>query len=733
MDLVSRPISKMISAPLNPLTPGTILNGHYQLGRVLGHGGFGITYEAQDTRSGRGVVVKELAPVGSVRDEDGMMSFLNLGPTALHRLRSQFEEEGRVLQRLRIPGIVSGLDQFQENGTGYLVMERIEGAVSLHTLAQSEGRMSAEAVEEIIDQILDALEPLHARGLIHRDLKPSNILIDPSGKIWLIDLGSVRQWTADLTVRHTVLFTPGFAPLEQLTENARRGPGTDLYGVAATAFYLLTGIPPAAPGEVPIPLTDIRKDLPDSLFAAVEAGLALRLDDRPASVDQFRLLLGRTSGTSADLGWQEMDRMLKEVRHLHFGKFECPGCGDVLSETKPTKPGICIVCREGKLAAIPFDQTQCAACGNGILRKLSNRDPLIFSPQSGRVRLQKGGARLPWSPKLWVCPESDESFRADRDGLTRLSDNLFATLHEWRELSGRSEVVYECEACHAEFDEQRDGRWKQILPTPKLSEYVTLYPEEWARVAKGRDPGSGNAFCERCHAEYFWEADSLTLLSADRDPFRILERYQGALITVEEARWIAAGKSSGSPGLTCVKCPTEFDREESGYRLARTSDVKGKSAVGQLQVFEDWHRVFRGLPLRAEQDAFEEDFLRALAIAYRAGEIETDPIWKSKATFAGKVGTLILREAGFEFGGLLLKDRIPLREIQLVNTSDDHLLVLETQEVLEFEVTPMHLTLNLESGATILELTVEDLADRLRNLKKHRVPEEIFRNPESLA
>lgn len=699
-----------------PLPPGTWLDGRFLLGEVLGQGGFGITYAAEERSSGHQVVIKELAPEGAEREVDGRLKLTGLGPAAAQRMRAQFDQEGLLLQKLRLPGLVRGRETLHANGTAYLVMDRIQGAVSLERVAQSEGRMAAPAVMDLLEQILKTLAELHSRGILHRDLKPSNILLDPSGRAWLIDLGSAREWAADLTVRHTVLYTPGFAPLEQLSENARRGPGTDLYGLAATAVYLLTGQAPSPPGEDTTPIRALRPDVPPHVADALESCLRLRLEERPLSCQALHDLLFGVQNISAPLSWQTLDHKLFSVQTLRHGRFECPSCGDVLSEPKPLKSGTCFVCREAKIVQRALEEDRCAVCRNGILRRVDNSGPLAFSPSAPHARLQKPGLAMPWQKRVYTCSETGDTYREEGEMVVRDRDGASKSWAEWRQLTGREAVVWECEACHAQFDERPDGIWTQTQPVPEPGAWERLYPEEWARVARGMDPGAGNAECERCAAEYFYEGHHLTLLAASRDPFGMLPDFQGRLLSLEQARWIGGGKPSGAPGLSCVNCGTEFDRcEGDAWQLVATRHDALEPLTGQIESLPDWHRLARGLPRHGDEPLLEHDLDEALREAYAQGDLLESPFWKGKAELDGKSQTLTATDTALEWGGWMKKMKWTIGPGLRVEATDASTLSLELDDARAvFHLEPMTAQLRLESGKRALRLTAFDLCERLR-------------------
>lgn len=277
------------------LPVGTRLKGgRYTLGKVLGQGGFGITYLGADTQENRPVAIKELFPEGSTRRPQTRQV---VPPTSLlgagfAETMEKFEDEARVLSQFNHPGIVRVFDIFEENGTAYLVMEFLKGQ-TLGKRIEKQGKLPAREVQDIALKLLDALEVVHKAGMLHRDIKPDNVFLHQDGRVVLIDFGSARQFAQGKTQKHTRLVTPGYAPLEQYGTAGKFGPYTDLYALGATLYHALMGVvPPAATDRVqhnqPLRLP---RETPDGLEQAVNRALEIRVDRRPQSVAEFRAIL----------------------------------------------------------------------------------------------------------------------------------------------------------------------------------------------------------------------------------------------------------------------------------------------------------------------------------------------------------------------------------------------------------------------------------------------------------
>ncbi len=277
------------------LPVGTRLKGgRYTLGKVLGQGGFGITYLGADTQENRPVAIKELFPEGSTRRPQTrqVVPPTSLLGTGFAETMEKFEDEARVLSQFDHPGIVRVFDIFEENGTAYLVMEFLKGQ-TLGKRIEKQGKLPAREVQDIALKLLDALEVVHKAGMLHRDIKPDNVFLHQDGRVVLIDFGSARQFAQGKTQQHTRLVTPGYAPLEQYGTAGKFGPYTDLYALGATLYHALMGVvPPAATDRVQSnqPLR-LPRETPDGLEQAVNRALEIRVDRRPQSVAEFRAIL----------------------------------------------------------------------------------------------------------------------------------------------------------------------------------------------------------------------------------------------------------------------------------------------------------------------------------------------------------------------------------------------------------------------------------------------------------
>lgn len=229
------------------LPPGTLLMNRYLVGRVLGEGGFGITYIGCDTRLELRVAIKEYYPVDKVNRNAAVASELisySLGSAreGFERGKKKFLKEARTMAKMdKQQVIVNVKDFFEANNTAYIVMEYIEGTNFTELVAQRGGRIPPQELLPTVEPLLKALSTLHKTGLIHRDISPDNLMLE-NGRVRLIDFGCAREAepgneTLTITLKH------GYAPIEQYQQKGQ-GTWTDVYALCATIYYCLVGKKP---------------------------------------------------------------------------------------------------------------------------------------------------------------------------------------------------------------------------------------------------------------------------------------------------------------------------------------------------------------------------------------------------------------------------------------------------------------------------------------------------------
>ncbi len=285
------------------LKPGTILAGKYLIGKVLGHGGFGITYLAREINLGLRLAIKEYLPQG--------IATRNLGSTQVSvysgNVKEQFEyglekflDEARTIAKFEeVPEIVKIRDFFKDNGTAYIVMNYIEGITLKEYIANNGGRLPLDAVLNIMLPVMKALEQVHKTGILHRDISPDNIYITKSFQVRLLDFGAARFAIGEHSKSLSVVLKPGYAPEEQYRSRGNQGPWTDVYAAAATMYKALTGeTPPESldrlDADTLVLPSKLGVEIPESMEAAIAKALKVRATERYQSMLRFMdALLGQ--------------------------------------------------------------------------------------------------------------------------------------------------------------------------------------------------------------------------------------------------------------------------------------------------------------------------------------------------------------------------------------------------------------------------------------------------------
>ena len=228
------------------LVPFTILNGKYLLGKSLGQGGFGITYLAKNMQNGLRCCIKEYFPSGLLRGRlpDGTLAIADeKNRPEYEDGKQRFIEEACALQELRKNiSVVDIQDFFEENGTAYFAMELIEGC-NLRTFKKTHNQeQTFKMALQMLFLLGSALAEVHRFGMIHGDISPENILITQDGEIKLIDFGAARSFRQGGDKKERKIYLkPNYAPYEQYTLKPCQGPWTDIYALAATFYFIVSG------------------------------------------------------------------------------------------------------------------------------------------------------------------------------------------------------------------------------------------------------------------------------------------------------------------------------------------------------------------------------------------------------------------------------------------------------------------------------------------------------------
>jgi serine/threonine protein kinase len=307
------------------LQAGTVIAG-YRIIRVLGAGGFGITYEGESPVTGRRVAIKEFFPRG-IASRKGATEIIyaerdtDLVSWALKRFESSTTEQCR----LKHPNIVEVFHYLADNDTGYMFMDYVEGKTFEQWLRDRPNLPTEEEVRPILEPVIDALDYLHSMNFIHRDIAPDNIMITADGRPVIIDFGAIkvienRTLLQAKTVHSFMVGKQHYSPPEQTREGETLDARADIYALGAVFYRALAGKPPAdteerarkiafGEGDSLEPLSTAAPHVPEAIAKQIEKALAFRANERHGSIEEFR----------EALGWQGMSSSNAPTRPISIG------------------------------------------------------------------------------------------------------------------------------------------------------------------------------------------------------------------------------------------------------------------------------------------------------------------------------------------------------------------------------------------------------------------------------
>ena len=281
---------------LHCLRKGTRLIGRYTIEKVLGQGGFGITYLGIDELHEKKVAIKEFFPQGivtrNIQYQDTVTVTFVGEKDNYEKGKERFLKEARTMAKFsKDKGIVKALDFFEINNTAYIVMEYLEG-VTLKQYLRENKRIDAEDLVELLVPLIESLDEIHSQGMIHRDISPDNIMVLPDGRIKLMDFGAARDYTEFGEKSLSIVLKPGYAPPEQYQTHGVQGPWTDIYALCATMYKCITGENP--PDAIERVMDDHLKKISafgisvsPQIEKAIIKGMSIAANDRYQNVGDF--------------------------------------------------------------------------------------------------------------------------------------------------------------------------------------------------------------------------------------------------------------------------------------------------------------------------------------------------------------------------------------------------------------------------------------------------------------
>lgn len=281
---------------LHCLRKGTRLIGRYTIERVLGQGGFGITYLGIDELHEKKVAIKEFFPQGivtrNIEYEDAVTVTFVGEKDNYNKGKEKFLKEARIMARFsKDEGIVKAQDFFEINNTAYIVMEYLEGITLKQYLRENE-RIEPEELLELFVPLIESLDEIHSQGLIHRDISPDNIMVLLGGKIKLMDFGAARDYTDFGEKSLSLILKPGYAPPEQYQTHGVQGPWTDIYALCATMYKCLTGENP--PDAIERVMDDNLKEISEfgipvskQMEETIIKGMSISARNRYQNIEEF--------------------------------------------------------------------------------------------------------------------------------------------------------------------------------------------------------------------------------------------------------------------------------------------------------------------------------------------------------------------------------------------------------------------------------------------------------------
>jgi len=502
----------------------SVLGGQYLTGKVLGRGGFGITYLGLDLFLNRKVAIKEYYPEGVAHRNDETQQIIPFGGPMEETFKkgvSRAVKEARMAAQMEdIPNTVRIYSVLEANSTVYIVMEYIDGITLTAYVQQAGGKISWVRAWPLIEPVLDTLSKVHARGIVHRDVSPDNIMIRYSDTSpVLLDFGTARDITTGNT-EHSISLRLGFSPMEMYTSSGAIDQRSDEYAVMATLYFMLTGKKPESPLNVAAGLGTIEEpsklgsDIPSgegSAEAVLMRGLACRMEDRYPTIEELHqafhraLEQGTTMVSPLDINVSSVEKKRKGNEKLIKQK-EFPKCqeektstinektvknGDSQKATRKEKPGskkLIVIFSIIAVAAVAVFLVFFAGKGGKESGSFNNDGTLPFEKESSETTIETVSSVTPsesgdiiLSPEPMTPTTEADSWKCENCGSIMKNENKFC------EECGLEKGKWKCEECGAVMDGE-----------DRFCEECGLEKGKWKCANCGAAMDQGNQFCEEC-------------------------------------------------------------------------------------------------------------------------------------------------------------------------------------------------------------------------------------------
>ncbi len=399
----------------------TIVRGKYRIDKVLGFGGFGITYQGDDLVNSGKVAIKEYYPSGLVTRMPGNTAVeVSSSYEQYIKGKEKFLQEARIIYHYNNEHILHIFRLFEENGTAYYVMEFLDGSDLRHYIKERGGKISWNELKPFILHIMDALTAIHSEGVIHRDISPDNIYISNNNIAKLIDFGAARSLVGNRSM--SVILKKGYAPPEQYQSRGRHGPWTDIYALGGTMFRALTGEMPEESiervrNDTLKPPSSYGVKIPSEVDMAIMKAMNINEQDRFQTVAEFRDAIHKP-GSSSNRGFtkslpklfkgftvftEELHSVTRHVKQLASGTVQLKepvltGMGGIYaSQTFKLEKDI-VIGRDISLCSIIYppdtpgvSNIQCQICLNAFGSRMSLIDcDSSFGTFLNGIRLEPG-------------------------------------------------------------------------------------------------------------------------------------------------------------------------------------------------------------------------------------------------------------------------------------------------------------------------------------------------------